>query len=184
MEVPRLRVELELQLLVYATATAIPDPSCTCDLHHSSRQRWILNPLRPGIVPASSWILVGSISAEQQWELQSQGKLYKEKKNKISRSPRLCWQRVWLNWSDWALDINNVSSLSADPNRKLVMRTNDRVIFVQKWVEKVEVFDLSHWARVMEVLGNQTRKVKLLFSRLALSDRSAVWTIYVIMCII
>ena len=54
------------------------------------------------------------------------------------------------------------------------MRTNDRVIFVQKWVEKVEVFDLSHWARVMEVLGNQTRKVKLLFSRLALSDRSAV----------
>ena len=27
------------------TATATPDPSRTCDLHHSSWQRWILNPL-------------------------------------------------------------------------------------------------------------------------------------------
>ena len=42
-EVSRLGVESELQLLVYTTAT--PDPSCGCDLHHSSRQRWILNPL-------------------------------------------------------------------------------------------------------------------------------------------
>ena len=73
MEVPRLGVELELQPLVYATATEMPDPSCvfnatatgmpdlscvfnatatgmpdpSCvfNLHHSSRQRWILNPL-------------------------------------------------------------------------------------------------------------------------------------------
>ena len=43
MEVPRLRAELELQLLAYATATATRDPSCVCNLHHSSRQRWILN---------------------------------------------------------------------------------------------------------------------------------------------
>ena len=28
-----------------ATATATSDPSRICDLHHSSRQRWILNPL-------------------------------------------------------------------------------------------------------------------------------------------
>ena len=34
------RVELELQLL-----KATPDLSHTCDLHYSSRQRWILNPL-------------------------------------------------------------------------------------------------------------------------------------------
>ena len=45
MEIPRLGVELELQLPAYTTATAMPDPSCICNLHHSSWQRWILNPL-------------------------------------------------------------------------------------------------------------------------------------------
>ena len=45
MEVPRLRVELELQLAVYTTATAKPDPSHVWDLHHSSQQCWIFNPL-------------------------------------------------------------------------------------------------------------------------------------------
>ena len=45
MEVPRLGVESELQLLAYATATAMPDASCVFNLHHSSRQRQILNPL-------------------------------------------------------------------------------------------------------------------------------------------
>ena len=45
MEVPRLGFGLELQLPAYTTATATLGPSCTCDLHHSSWQRWILNPL-------------------------------------------------------------------------------------------------------------------------------------------
>ena len=45
MEVPRLGVESELQPLAYATATATPDSSCIGDLHHSSRQCPILNPL-------------------------------------------------------------------------------------------------------------------------------------------
>ena len=45
MEVPMLGVELGLQLLAYATATAVQDPSHVCDLHHSSQQRWIINPL-------------------------------------------------------------------------------------------------------------------------------------------
>ena len=45
MEVPRLGVESELQLPACATATATPDPSRLYDLHHSSRQRGILNPL-------------------------------------------------------------------------------------------------------------------------------------------
>ena len=45
MEVPRLGVESELLLLTYATATASWDPSWVCDLHHSSQQCWILNPL-------------------------------------------------------------------------------------------------------------------------------------------
>ena len=45
MEVPRLGVESALQLPAYATATALQDPNCICDLHHSSQQRWIPNPL-------------------------------------------------------------------------------------------------------------------------------------------
>ena len=45
MEVPRLGVKLELQLLAYSTATAMPDLSRSCNLHHSSLQHWILNPL-------------------------------------------------------------------------------------------------------------------------------------------
>ena len=35
----------ELQLLTYTTATATSDLSCICDLHHSSWQCKILNPL-------------------------------------------------------------------------------------------------------------------------------------------
>ena len=45
MEVPRLAVDLELQPPAYATATAAQDPSRVFDLHHSSRQRRIPNPL-------------------------------------------------------------------------------------------------------------------------------------------
>ena len=45
MEVPRLGVQLELQPLDGTTATATPDPSCVCDLHHSSWQHRLLNPL-------------------------------------------------------------------------------------------------------------------------------------------
>ena len=44
-EVPRLGVRSELQLPAYNTATAIADLSCVRDLHHSSQQRWILDPL-------------------------------------------------------------------------------------------------------------------------------------------
>ena len=49
MEVPRLGVESELLPLAYARATAMPNPSHVCNLHHSSRQCQILNPLsKPG----------------------------------------------------------------------------------------------------------------------------------------
>ena len=59
MEVPKLGVESELQLPADTTATAMWDPNHVCDLHHSSQQRQILNPLsRPEIEPASSWTLV------------------------------------------------------------------------------------------------------------------------------
>ena len=46
MDIPRLGVESELQLLAYTTFTATQDPSHICDLHHTSRQHRILNPLR------------------------------------------------------------------------------------------------------------------------------------------
>ena len=45
MEFPKLRVKWELQLLAYATATVTWDPSCVIDLHYSSVQCQILNPL-------------------------------------------------------------------------------------------------------------------------------------------
>ena len=45
MEVPRLGVKLELQLLAHTTATATQNPSGIYDLHHSSQQHQILNPL-------------------------------------------------------------------------------------------------------------------------------------------
>ena len=48
MEVPKLGVEMELQLPAYTTATATQDPSHVWDLHRSSRQHWILNPLSRG----------------------------------------------------------------------------------------------------------------------------------------
>ena len=46
MEVPRLGVESELQLPTYAAVTAMPDLSQICNLHHSSWQHCILDPLR------------------------------------------------------------------------------------------------------------------------------------------
>ena len=44
MEVPKLGVKLEL-LPAYTTATAVLDPGSIFDLHHSSRQYLILNPV-------------------------------------------------------------------------------------------------------------------------------------------
>ena len=43
MEVPRLGVSMEL--LAYSTAITTRNPSCVSDLHHSSQQCWIHNPL-------------------------------------------------------------------------------------------------------------------------------------------
>ena len=46
MEVPRLGVKSEMQLPASATTTVTQDPSHVFNLHHSSRQCQILNPLR------------------------------------------------------------------------------------------------------------------------------------------
>ena len=45
MEVLRLGVQSELQLPAYTTVAATQDPSRICDLHYSSWQHRILNPL-------------------------------------------------------------------------------------------------------------------------------------------
>ena len=46
MEIPRPRVESELQPPACATATGMWNLNSICNLHHSSWQRWILNPLK------------------------------------------------------------------------------------------------------------------------------------------
>ena len=61
-EDPRLGAEADLQVPAYITATATRDLSLTCNLHHRSRQRHILNPLSEArdqtcILMDSSWIL-------------------------------------------------------------------------------------------------------------------------------
>ena len=58
-EVPRLGVESELLLPTYTTARS--DPSHVCDLHHSSQQHWIFNPLsrardRTQVLMDTSWV--------------------------------------------------------------------------------------------------------------------------------
>ena len=69
-EVPRLQVESELQLLAYTIDTVTQDPSHICDLHHSSGQHQILNPLSKAVIkPVSSWIQYRFISAKPCWEL-------------------------------------------------------------------------------------------------------------------
>ena len=62
--------QLELQLPACTTATAMWDPSRICDLHHSSWQRRILNPLskardRTRVLVDTSQV----VTAEPQWEL-------------------------------------------------------------------------------------------------------------------
>ena len=60
-QIPRLGVELELQPPACTTATAPQEWSHACDLHHSSWQHWILNPLsrdrdRTHILMDTSWV--------------------------------------------------------------------------------------------------------------------------------
>ena len=92
MEVPSLGVELEPQLLAYATATAMRDLSLICDLHHSSQQLEILNPLSRAreIEPMSSWILVGFVTTEPQWDSGRRAALW-EKAGLGNKRHRMGW---------------------------------------------------------------------------------------------
>ena len=63
MEVSKLGVKSELQLL--ATATVMPDLSYVCDLHNSSQQHQILNPLSEA--RDQTLILVDTIQVHYHW---------------------------------------------------------------------------------------------------------------------
>ena len=65
MEVPRLGIQMELQLLAYAVAAVTPDLSRTCDLHHTSWQHWILNPLSRA--RDRTCILMGTSQVHYRW---------------------------------------------------------------------------------------------------------------------
>ena len=69
MEVPRLGVELELLLPAYTTATAMPAWSCLCNLHRSSQQHRVLDPLSGSRDRTFVLILVRFISTEPQQKL-------------------------------------------------------------------------------------------------------------------
>ena len=68
---PQVRGWIRAELPAYTTATAMQDLSCIWYLYHSSQHRWILTHwARPGIKPASSWILIGFVTTtEPQLEL-------------------------------------------------------------------------------------------------------------------
>ena len=69
MDVPRLGVQLELQLPAYTTAAAIPDPSHVCNLHLSSWQHQIHNPLSKARDPTGVlMIVVRFVTTEPQGE--------------------------------------------------------------------------------------------------------------------
>ena len=68
---PGVGVKLELQLLAYTRATATVDPSHICDVHYSSQQQWILNPLSEARGRTCNlWFLVGFIPTVPWQELQ------------------------------------------------------------------------------------------------------------------
>ena len=62
MEVPGLGIQLELQLPAYTTARGTQDPSRVGDLHHSSQQCQIFNPLCEA--RDQTYILAGFDTAE------------------------------------------------------------------------------------------------------------------------
>ena len=70
MEAPRVGVKSELQLPAYTIATQTGDLSHVCDLHHSSQQCQILNPLRG--VRDQTYVHTDAsqfMTAEPRWEL-------------------------------------------------------------------------------------------------------------------
>ena len=93
MEVPRLWVKSELQLLGYTTAIARQDLSLVCELHHSSRQCQILNPL--------------SEAGDQTQILMDTSRIHFHWATMGTPCPCFHWVvwRVFWYWVVWAVDI-------------------------------------------------------------------------------
>jgi len=88
-EVPRLGVESELQLPAYTMATVTWDPSHICDLHHSSQQRQILNPLskarnRTHILIDTSFEFISAVPQQELWEFLTLNKWFRSRSNYTS----------------------------------------------------------------------------------------------------
>ena len=81
MEVPRLGDESELQLLACTTTIAMRDPSQVCDLHHSSRQCWIFNPLSEArdwthVLMDTSWVCYRwAMTGTPKWDFYAEFKM-------------------------------------------------------------------------------------------------------------
>ena len=93
MEVPRLVAESELQLPAYTTATAMQDPSCDLNLHLSSRQHRILNPMteaRDRTCVLMDILVSFLVTVEQQSELRSH-LFFFFLKNKYKVTTVRCW---------------------------------------------------------------------------------------------
>ena len=99
MEIPRLGDESELQLLAYTIATAMkdPSPSHVYDLHHSLRQRQILNPLSKA--RDRTFILMDAsqtLSTEPWWELQD---IILDRKYGQGLSEKVSFEKkTWKRW--------------------------------------------------------------------------------------
>ena len=61
MKVPRLGVKSDLELPTYTTVTATQDLSHIFDLHHSTQQSQILNPLTEARDPTCNFVVTSQI---------------------------------------------------------------------------------------------------------------------------
>ena len=129
MEVPRLGVESELQLPAYTTVT--PDLSRICDVHHSSQQHQILNPLskaRDGthLLMDTSWVCYcwshngNSLKKFLSRKIRDSQKLQKEKKKRETKffevdrifyffSPQIDVLHSLVQYPNKEMDINSMN---------------------------------------------------------------------------
>ena len=101
-EVPRLGVDRirAAAACLHQSHSNIGSESHVCNLHRSSWQCQILNPLRrPGIEPISAWIPVGFLTTEPQWEMRN--------------SEVFCFfflmEGIFHIWSEWSKNNNTLS---------------------------------------------------------------------------
>ena len=100
MEVPRLGVQLELLPPACTAARATLDLSRVCDLHHSSRQRRIVNPLSKGRDRTRNLIVPSRIRQPLRYDFNIRKKKYYNKKKKKKKKKKKMISRNYeiLKW--------------------------------------------------------------------------------------